>query len=751
MQDTTLQLREHQRRILAYQGGKMGISAVPGSGKTFTLSLLAAHILRQGGLRDDQQVLIVTLVNSAVDNFKQRINTHVREMHLLPGMGYVVRTLHGLAHDIVRERPGLLGLDSAFEVLDEQETQRILSEITHRWLHENPHGLDAYLTDEVLDDDGKRRWLLQDKKQLPRLVQGLALAYIKRAKDLQLTPNDVQAHLDHLGLPLPLAEIGLEWYRDYQRSLAYRGGVDFDDLIRLALRALEMDADLLARLRDRWPFILEDEAQDSSELQEKILSLLAGEGGNWVRVGDPNQAIYETFTTANPRFLRDFLRREDVIARELPVSGRSAPPIIALANFLIRWCQTAHPNPAVRDALQPPFIRPTTPDDPQPNPPEGRIHIHLDPLTPEKEIRQVAASLERFLEAAPEATVAVLVPRNERGAKLTQALRERGVPFVEMLRSTQSTRLTAGALGNVLRHLASPTKPSHLVKAYQVWRRAYREDANHKPLFDAVSKRLRQCPRVEAFVWPTAIDDYLATIAPDLDGETLAELEAFRAQLQRWHRATLLPIDQLIITLAQDIFTEPAELALAHKLAILLKQHSRHHPEWRLTEMTGELRDIARNERRFLGFAQDDLGFDPERYRGQVVVTTIHKAKGLEWDRVYLMSVNNYDFPSGDSNDRFITNRWYIRDSLDLQAEMLEQLHLLRNRDPHAWYEEGAATRRAQTDYVAERLRLLYVGITRARRELIITWNTGQKGDCRPALALTALHAYWKEHHAPAS
>ncbi len=54
-------------------------------------------------------------------------------------------------------------------------------------------------------------------------------------------------------------------------------------------------------------------------------------------------------------------------------------------------------------------------------------------------------------------------------------------------------------------------------------------------------------------------------------------------------------------------------------------------------------------------FSQDDTGFDPERHKGKVVLGTIHKAKGLEWDRVYLMSVNNYDFPAGSSYDQFIS------------------------------------------------------------------------------------------------
>ncbi len=56
-----------------------------------------------GELEEDQEVLVVTLVNSAVDNFAKRVAAFVRERGLLPNLGYRVRTLHGLAHDIVRE------------------------------------------------------------------------------------------------------------------------------------------------------------------------------------------------------------------------------------------------------------------------------------------------------------------------------------------------------------------------------------------------------------------------------------------------------------------------------------------------------------------------------------------------------------------------------------------------------------------------------------------------------------------------
>ncbi|MDV7390085.1 UvrD-helicase domain-containing protein, partial [Arthrospira platensis SPKY1] len=101
-------------------------------------------------------------------------------------------------------------------------------------------------------------------------------------KDNRLTPEDIRQKLDSAP-DLPLARMGCEIYADYQRALAYRGAVDFDDLIRLAYQILETDPDYLARLQYRFPYVLEDEAQDSSEIQQKILSKIAP---NWVRVGD---------------------------------------------------------------------------------------------------------------------------------------------------------------------------------------------------------------------------------------------------------------------------------------------------------------------------------------------------------------------------------------------------------------------------------------------------------------------------------
>ncbi len=173
----------------------------------------------------------------------------------------------------------------------------------------------------------------------------------------------------------------------------------------------------------------------------------------------------------------------------------------------------------------------------------------------------------------------------------------------------------------------------------------------------------------------------------------MRELEWLRDLVRRWQTATLLPIDQLLLTIAQDLFTQPADLALAHKLALLLEHAAQVHPDWNLKEFTEELNTIARNERKFIGFGEEETGFDPDKHRGKVVVATIHKAKGLEWDRVYLLSVSNYDFPSAQPYDTYISEKWFVRNQLNLPAEALAKLTALVTGDiPGVYLEEGQAT-----------------------------------------------------------
>lgn len=221
--------------------------------------------------------------------------------------------------------------------------------------------------------------------------------------------------------------------------------------------------------------------------------------------------------------------------------------------------------------------------------------------------------------------------------------------------------------------------------------------------------------------------DWLETLQEEGVNPGIKEaLAQFREVVRRWHGAILLPIDQLVLTIAQDLFLDPVELALAHKLSSLLRQFSDDHPDWRLPEFTEELAHIARNQRRYLGFSREDEAFNPDLYPGKVLVATMHKAKGLEWDCVFLTSLNNYNFPSGHEYDRFQAEKWFVRGQLNLEAETIAQLRTLLEDHPYDWYQPGQASMEARLEFIRERLRLFYVGITRARRWLTATWNTGR-------------------------
>ena len=364
--DSHSTLRPTQRAILAdYTGGRMGISAVPGSGKTFTLSMLASDIVLSGDLDLDQEVLIVTLSNSAVDNFSQRIGQFLEQAKMLPGLGYRVRTLHGLAHDIVRERPSLVNLANDFSIIDEGEANAIREQVALAWLRANPYFFDSYLDPELseykLDNIRAQR--------APALVQNTSLSFIRYAKDRELTPDALRRRLDELPAPLPLAEMGCAIYQEYQRSLSYRGAVDFDDLIRLALAALRADPNLVTRLR----------AAVAVYPGGRGPGFQPPAGGNPAPAGRGRRAL-GAGGRPQPGHLRDLYHRQPAApdqlyqqqtvccARSCPFPGARRNSIIPLANHLIDWTREEHPLAEAREALHLPHIQPTEPGRPAAQP-----------------------------------------------------------------------------------------------------------------------------------------------------------------------------------------------------------------------------------------------------------------------------------------------------------------------------------------------------------------------------------------------
>jgi DNA helicase-2/ATP-dependent DNA helicase PcrA len=258
------------------------------------------------------------------------------------------------------------------------------------------------------------------------------------------------------------------------------------------------------------------------------------------------------------------LEQPAVIQKGCPTQGAQLSHLIGLANHLVTWNHTEHPMESLRHALSiSPLIEPAPEDDPQPNPPDEDtfIHISLRRFKPADEVSAVADSLERWLPEHQDSTVAVLAPSNHRAFDLVDELKKRGLPYHDdLLRSSSSTRFSAGSLGHILRYLSDPSSSSKLSMVYKVWKRDSRLNPDLKLIVDQVAELLKKIHHIEEFIWPENGNDWLDKI--DLSNENPDihhQLIEFRQLVRRWGQAVLLPVDQIVLTIAQDILTDPGE------------------------------------------------------------------------------------------------------------------------------------------------------------------------------------------------
>lgn len=693
----------------------MAVSAVPGSGKTFILSVLAAELIATQLEALDSAVLMVTYQRSAVDNLKQQVGQRLRDRGL-PNAGYEVRTLHSLGYEIVRMQPALAGVAQEFEVADERRATRMLEAATRLWVEANPARWQTLVAG--LDDSSAQG-------QSREIAHEVARGVIRLAKNFRHRPAEIRYQLTSLASEevdhFFLLDMAVGIYTLYETQLQTAGLLDFDDLVSRAAAVLTEHPDVADRLRQRWPFVLEDEAQDSTPLQEEMLSRIAGPAGNWVRVGDPNQAIMGTFTASDPDYFRRFLARDDITLRDLPNSGRSSRRIIDLANHLVRWASDDHPLTEVRQrAFRLQTIEPTPAGDPQPNPDSRNSRIVVRGYADlDAELNGVAARAARYAGQHPNDTVAILVPTNWIGYQVSSRLRDMQAAYVELLRASAASRGIARTLASLIRFLGEPLSRRNLVAVYEALV-DYAGIHPQGPRHARITALLNSVQPPERLVYPEpgrSVLDALPPIPGGLSPREQRTLERMQAVLAQGFKAVTMPVDELVMTLAQQRFDEPGELAVAHRIAVHMRRLQDANPEWRLPRLSDELYAIAEGELQLPGLDEQEIGFEPAP--GEITLTTLHKAKGLEWDLVYIVSVTPFDFPA-TSDEVVLGYHAGLGNPVEEAGAQLRGLMGHADERP-AW----SASESARLELIAERLRLLYVGITRARRYLFLSWSRG--------------------------
>ncbi|HIK22334.1 MAG TPA: ATP-dependent helicase [Thermosynechococcus sp. M3746_W2019_013] len=706
-------LRPGQREISEWQGGMLAVAAVPGAGKSHGMAVGAAIAIAREKLHQQRQLVVVTYSRSAAANIKVRIRKYLREMGL-PRNGFSVQTLHSLALKIATSHP-TAGLRLRGEnLMSEHEQRRLCVTCVKEWARSHPdileqliRGCDTSPLSDV-EHDGRKSALLTD------ILVKLAQTVISSARSMALMPHDLRQLSQQLcsqgaaeAGPYPFLEIGADLLELYQNHLAQRGQIDYDEMILAAVQLLEGDRQYRHEWQQRVYAVFEDEAQDSTPLQSRLLRLLAEDPTtgqvHFVRVGDPNQAINSTFTAADPLFFNEFCNEcaQKRAFYEMTQAGRSTPLIIRVANYLVRWANWAlkDQEPPFRDqaiqCVSPPGLEPGA------NPPPWGQGVEIvRPPTVVETVKHLAQRISQVLAAHPEASVAVLVRTNRQAEFVADVLRSptdfnldidlcaQGIPLLDVAGIERRSQVPKELL-DILYFLHCPYSPAAVKAALTVLQERKRIPPQNLD---------RLAAQPEVFLYPGPLD-------PPAEEPVLKA----RQHCQRLLKARLeLSLFPLITYCAQELGYDAAELATADRLIWELTQQEptqlweRIYPRWQ------EL--VAAD--RFQAVEMEDLHSRLVR-SGQVTIMTMHRAKGLDWDAVFVPFLEETTLPG---KSWVAANAKFLSSDVDFIDVVRSQLRAYGHKQPLPNWQ--TAYKKATAAKTAEEYRLLYVAMTRAKRLL---------------------------------
>jgi DNA helicase-2/ATP-dependent DNA helicase PcrA len=622
-------LNPEQRDAVLTTEGPLLVLAGAGSGKTRVITHRVAHLVAMG--IPPEAIVALSFTNKAAGEMRERLLKMVG-----PDVAgeLVLSTFHSLGVRMMRDDPGAFGLPQRFSILDQGDVYGVVRTLLHDF------GVNA----------GERRY------DVGAVVQRISLW-----KNEFLDADGVYARSNAPG-STEYDDAAAAVYEAYDDRLRSLGAVDFDDLVCLIAARLGEDERLKRRWTDQFQYVMVDEYQDTNTAQFSMLRELLTPAENLCVVGDDDQAIYGWRGAKVSNILGfDMVFRNAKVIR-LERNYRSRPPILAAANAVVQHNRARHEK----------TLRATK---------RGGVPVKVVLCRDgEEETRWIGRQIRRLVRdiGVPADDVAVLYRSARLAGPIEGYLQADGTPYRVLGGQAHTDRKLVRDAIAYLKLIVAPWDDLGLRRAIDTPPRGIgRTTMDHLSRFaDAHHLRLSQALRRHSEI---------SALGP----RQHAALSRFVGQIDRAmaHARSARQVAPALRQWLDDV---------GLRAMVLKESGSPEATKRRWEGVEWLLRSVERFESRaggrpkwadFLGTialekqAEDEDA--PKEIAGQVTLCTLHSSKGLEWDHVFLIGVEEGTLP-------------------------------------HKRVEAARASDAIEGDLDEER-RLFYVGITRAKEELRIT------------------------------
>ena len=761
------------------------IIAGAGSGKTTVMAARVVWLVGTGAVRPEE-VLGLTFTRKAAAELAQRVRNALMRAGVIADRGVdesgeqLIMTYDAFASRLVAEHGLRLGFEADPTLISGATRYRLASRVVKAaagpfefisrlrpaTVTERVLRLDADLQQhlmEVNDLDGHARDLLVGLKAAPQNNRGNTYADVKKA---------IIACQERLELA--------SLVRDYQALKRRLGLVEFADQMAIAARLATEVPQVSSALRATFRVVLLDEYQDTSAAQAIMLRGLfsggtasAGRGHPVTAVGDPFQAIYGWRGAAASNimtFAADFPRADGRSAHRyaLTINRRSGRTILDVANVLSRPLRTeADSTIATKTVPADDSLDGLGMLQAPEGAPSGQVRAATFETWPEEItwIGDQIAGLRASGEVTRWAEVAVLTRRNADIAPLYAELTARDIPveivglggllhLPEIMDITATLRLIDDVTANpdLIRLLTGPrwrVGPRDLGllgrRARELARvaRLQADEADAEPSSADVLSSLEQAV---AEVDPTEVVSLLDALDSPGDAayspearERFAQLSSELAWLRRHSDEPVLDLTRRIIaTIGLDVEVmatpEFARTARRDQLGAFLDAVAAYVDVDGDASLSGLLGYLQAESEQGVGLEQA-VPSDREA----VKLLTVHKAKGLEWEAVFLPALMKGVFPSDRVTDNWVLNPSVLPADLRGDADSIPQLADMTNAGMVAYKQQLSRQQLLAED------RLAYVAVTRAKRLLVGTGHSWRADLSNPRSASSYLQAIIEE------